>query len=198
MTTGHCSGRRGQWKHIQRRCWFGLWRREQDDWWLHSDQMGHWQSTAQDEVWPANSYPICCTICRLHTVWYPTTTDKRALILRVVQVYKAVKIEPYRMYRPFVRNDVLTSNITTDNDHCWWLENQQVPDAKINNIFTILIIQRPMSSSIFVPCWQFFILLQTEIDGSCQTKVSVPVNTELILLYLSDKSLDIISYLYIK
>jgi len=42
------------------------------------------------------------------------------------------------------------------------------------------------------------LLLQTEIDGSCQIKVSVPVNTELILLYLSDKSLDMISYLYIK
>ena len=41
------------------------------------------------------------------------------------------------------------------------------------------------------------LLLQTEIDRSCQTKVSVPVNTELIL-YLSDKSLDTISYLYIE
>ena len=31
-------------------------------------------------------------------------------------------------------------------------------------------------------CENGVVLLQTEIDGSCQTKVSVPVNTELYII----------------
>jgi len=50
-------------------------------------------------------------------------------------------------------------------------------------------------------CWECSmsknVLLQTEVDRSCQNEFSVPVSAELILLYLSEWILDTISYFYI-